>query len=119
VIPYSFIVGWFVNSADIVGRWSPFASGDFEYGWYSQKETITDVLTMEPYSQYPTGGNSVVFETKPYIDQVNAKVTHNRVSVEALPKFPLTLNFDISPAQALDLVTLALQGFKRGDGLRL
>jgi hypothetical protein len=110
VIPFSFIVDWFVNIGDVVAAWSPFAQENLLGAWISLKdETITtSTFTASGstktnyggyYMQIHSGGGSVNTAT-------TVKEVYSRVP--ASPSVGLSFDLRLNGAKVIDLVSILL-----------
>lgn len=104
VVPFSFIVDWFVNVGDALSAYSPFSTGDLVGLWTSERSTIERFFTCTavPYLDSPdysvTGAleGSALMRFKAY---ERAEMTP--------PPFNLSFRVNLSPAKILDLAALA------------
>lgn len=110
VIPFSFIVDWFVNIGDVVTAFSPFAQENLLGAWVSFKDEIRTTSTFTPsgsskidyggyYMQIHTGGGSTSTAT-------TVKQTYSRSP--ASPSVGLSFDLRLSPAKLVDLSTILI-----------
>lgn len=103
VIPYSFIVDWFVNINDNVTAFSPFATGRHLGTWVSAKEEVKTVITMTPKL---TTGAPYVHDLKGRAQYVSvaSRTTYERYP--ATPSLSLTFDVNLNPEKLVDLASI-------------
>jgi hypothetical protein len=110
IVPYSFIVDWFVNIGDLVKAYSPFVSGNVEHGCLSHSDTLVSTTTMVPsnvrlVANYPLASHSHIF-TGPTIMRVVETETYDRAP--ATPSFTLAFKLNVDTKKLVDLSALFL-----------
>lgn len=112
LIPFSFIVGWFFNTADYISSWSPNFGIKTLASWVVTEKTMTQIveetfsLTTKPNTSTMRYTGSVSGGT-----MLNIRVTKNisRVPNPQLPTIPrVSLNLDWTKAVDLALIAKSL-----------
>jgi len=101
VIPYSFILGWFVNLADTVAAWQPKAGVNILSSWYTIEREVID-QTFFTYSDY-NGRSYYADGSYPTItghwgkrfSQITAESSKERVVSPNRAGLSLDINLDI------------------------
>jgi hypothetical protein len=106
LIPFSFIVDWFVNVNDNLAAFSPFATGEFAYGSLTTNEiwtTVTDVY-CEKYPLLPSDGNDSLIIGDRHYQMVHVHRRKDRVASSPTLRFSVEVNLD--PSKIVDLVSI-------------
>nr|WBY66484.1 MAG: hypothetical protein [Eriocheir sinensis solspivirus 2] len=100
LVPFSFVMDWFITVGDAVSAFSPFATGAFKYATYSLTQTETRTITSVPYASGYTQDRgmspSVYTETT---------ITSSRVPATVTPTLSFKVN--VNASKIVDLVALA------------
>lgn len=121
IVPFSFIVDWFVNIGDLIKAFSPFLSGNVLHGCLSHGDTIVETSTYSPtdstmVTNYPTVNGYTHHIIGGPIQRVVTTETYDRAP--ASPSFSLHLKLNVNTAKLVDLSTLfQLANSKRINGL--
>lgn len=121
IVPFSFIVDWFVNIGDLIKAFSPFLSGNVLHGCLSHSDTLTETTTASPsaiimQSNYPTVNGYSHQITGGPITRTVVSETYDRAP--GSPSFSLHLKLNVDIKKVVDLSTLfQLANAKRINGL--
>lgn len=105
LIPYSFVVDWFVNIGAWVSTLTPTLQGDFAGTCWSVKDTYTYLYTSDVAASPVMPG--VISEATPCIHRISWE-QYQRAPYDGLP-FPSLLP-DITMPRLVDLVALFVKG---------
>lgn len=103
LVPWSFVLDWFITLGDLITAFSPFATGHFKYATYSEKTTVVcDVRTTTqvrglygPIMEQSITPGSLTF----------TEVTYSRKQRIVTPA--LGFNVQLDASKVADLVALA------------
>lgn len=103
VVPFSFIIDWFTNMGDAIKASSPFASGDLQGVWYSERDTVVSQMetTAVPYW---LNSNSTVTGTTSGTSTIRYK-TYQRSEVSP-PLFDLSFRLNLDWQKLVDLAAI-------------
>lgn len=107
LIPFSFIVDWFVSIGPFVASWEPKPGCNMLASWSvvtREAKAVTKVTSIVPY--YTTGW--VKCDTNPLEDSYHSVKLVERTANPALPYLP-SLNVKLSAAKLLDLAGIFLR----------
>ena len=111
IVPYSFIVDWFVNIGDLIKAYSPFVSGNVLHGVLSHSDSLVSTTTMVPsnarlVNNYPLASGYTHIFNGPTIMRVVETETYDRAP--ASPSFSLHAKLNVDARKLVDLSTLFL-----------
>jgi hypothetical protein len=121
IVPFSFIVDWFVNIGDLIKAFSPFLSGNVLHGSLAHWDRIVETSTYSPSeyilnNYYPTIYDNVHQITGEPVSRTVITETYDRSA--SSPSFSLHLKFNVDIKKVVDLSTLfQLANAKRINGL--
>lgn len=103
LIPYSFVLDWFISVGDMLAAFSPFATGHLAYATLGVKTTQIERSsnTIIPQAGYVVYKNSMIACSR-------TRTTTSYVRRIANPKPTLGVQIDLSTFKVLDLVALWL-----------
>jgi len=109
IVPFSFIVDWFVNIGDLIKAYSPFLSGNVLHGCLSQGDTLVETSSFSPtattmVTNYPTVNGYTHQVIGGPIQRVVTTETYSRAP--ASPSFSLHLKCNVDASKLVDLSTL-------------
>lgn len=109
LVPYSFVLDWFITIGDMLTAFSPFATGSLKYATLATK-TVTTYRSVNAMQPIPGYSITSLKSSVPCIQQ-KVDTTYNRVLANPVP----TLAFDVqlNKSKILDLVALWLVGNKK------
>lgn len=112
VIPFSFIVDWFVNIGDVIAAYSPSVTENLLGAWSSQEQITetTCVLTPATVGNPTSGFYYSPSSTTPYTC-VTTNITKTRVSES--PSASLALRFNLDDVKIVDLASIFLVSIGR------
>lgn len=103
LVPFSFVLDWFVTIGDILAAFSPFATGELRYATLgvttTQIETASNLIVPQPGMKLVSSSMSACTRTR---------TTTSYVRRLASPQPTLALQVDLSAFKILDLVALWL-----------
>lgn len=106
VIPFSFIIDWFVNVGETITAFSPFASENLLGGWIKETETLTSTTTFQPAtSGNPSSGwhKVLLSGAGPYIFETRSlDVTRTK----QLPSANLSFRLNLDELKIVDLASI-------------
>lgn len=98
LVPFSFVMDWFITTGDAIAAFSPFATGIFKYATFSLvEETVLTVTGTPAFSGNVTGSG-----TPGSISQITRSVTRSPTSVTPT----LSIQVNLNAAKVTDLVAL-------------
>jgi hypothetical protein len=111
IVPYSFIVDWFVNIGDLVKAYSPFVSGNLLHGVISHTDNLISTTTMVPsnarlINNYPLASGYTHVFSGPTLMRVVESETYDRAP--GSPSFSLHAKLNVDARKLVDLSTLFL-----------
>lgn len=121
IVPFSFIVDWFVNVGDLIKAFSPFLSGNVLHGCLAHWDRVVETSTYSPststmVTNYPTTSGYTHFISGTPIQRIVVTETYDRAP--ATPSFSLHMKFNVDWRKVVDLSTLfQLANAKRINGL--
>lgn len=108
VLPFSFIVDWFVNVGESVKAFSPFANGNLKWAFRSARKRVTTITSVTPV--VPTGGSSTVDALlEGFVG--TSEMRHVYSDYDRLiedPTFSLAVDINVDLAKLVDLASIAL-----------
>jgi len=107
LVPYSFVLDWFVTIGTSLSAFSPFATGQLQY---ASLATTTTTTYMSTFTLVPSAGFSRFSGSAQPLTHTRVVEQYDRV--KAVPKPTLAVDVDLNVAKILDLVALWLVGNK-------
>lgn len=109
IVPFSFIVDWFVNIGDLVKAYSPFVSGNLLHGVLSHGDRLTETTSVissaDAFTLYGYDNSDYIVEHSVVANQrVVESETYDRAA--ASPSFTLHTKFNVDLSKVVDLSTL-------------
>lgn len=101
LIPFSFVLDWFVTVGDMLTAFSPFATGQLRYASLATtvKKTYRSVNALQPITGY-------VWDTVSASPCVSEKIVTNYSRREATPVPTLAFDVNLNVAKIIDLTAL-------------
>lgn len=101
LVPFSFVLDWFVTIGDMLTAFSPFATGQLQYASLATRTTTTYRsnfrIVPSPDFQYESGSPETITLTK---------LVEEYVRVKATPQPTLAVDINLNIAKLIDLVAL-------------
>lgn len=116
LIPYSFIIGWFLNVANFVAMWSPNPQAHVLGTWVTVTETLTRNGTVSWESQDSSLGNHRG-EISGYCTPGKYQILRKRITRIPNPSKPILPSWEVNldPLKLLDLGLIAKNLFKESS----
>lgn len=109
LVPYSFVLDWFVTIGDMLTAFSPFATGELRYATLATK-TVTTRRSYNTMMWTSTMDNRTV-EKQKGSEWIYITEKYERVNAEVKPTLAVDINLNV--AKVVDLVSLWLTGNKK------
>lgn len=103
LIPFSFVLDWFVTIGTMLAAFSPFATGQLQYASLATTTTTTYVSSftlMPAYGFTPVSGSPQTL--------THTRIVEKYERVKATPTPTLAVDIDLNVSKLLDLVALAI-----------
>lgn len=103
LVPFSFVLDWFVTIGTMLSAFSPFATGQLQY---ASLATTTTTTYVSNFTLVPAAGYSRVSGSPQTLTHTRIVEKYDRV--KATPTPTLAVDIDLNVSKILDLVALAL-----------
>jgi hypothetical protein len=101
LVPFSFVLDWFVTIGSILSAFSPFATGQLRYSTIS---TRTETVSTSNYTLRPNLGWTLVSGGSSTSVRLERKIAYNRAIEDPQPTLAFQVNLDV--LKIFDLVAL-------------
>jgi len=112
VVPFSFILDWFLNVGDVLQAYTPFATENL-LGSYTttRSEIITSCVSVPGTMGNPSSGWYYLPTNNQLYELETVKVTTTRAT--AAPSASLSFNVNLNEAKLLDLASIFIAGWAK------